>query len=51
MDMMKNRKGRVKILEANAQWFGVTYKEDKADAVKKINQLVEAGLYPAKLFK
>ncbi len=51
MDMMKNKEGRVKIIEANAQWFGVTYKEDKADAVQKINQLVEAGLYPAKLWK
>ena len=32
------------------KWFGVTYKEDKVDVVNAINNLVESGVYPAKLF-
>ncbi len=51
MDMMKNNKGRVKVLETNAQWFGVTYKEDKPIAIQKINNLVKAGNYPDNLWK
>jgi dTDP-glucose pyrophosphorylase len=41
---------KVKVLPANSQWFGVTYKEDRADAVKKIDTLVSSGVYPASLW-
>lgn len=51
MDMMKENKGRVKVLETSAQWFGVTYKEDKASAIEKINTLVKSGIYPDNLWK
>jgi len=51
MDMMKENKGRVKVLETSARWFGVTYKDDKASAIQKINELVEAGVYPNNLWK
>lgn len=50
MDMMQNNKGRIKVLETAAEWFGVTYKEDKASAIEKINQLIAAGRYPKKLW-
>lgn len=49
-DLVKEKKARVKVLETRDKWFGVTYKEDKEAVVKAINRLIEAGLYPNKLF-
>jgi len=45
-------KGIIKIraLDANSDWFGVTYKEDKEAAIKKIEELTAKGVYPAKLW-
>ncbi len=40
----------VKVFGTTAQWFGVTYKEDKVAAVNKLNALIEAGKYPADLW-
>ena len=41
---------KVKVLDTTSKWFGVTYQEDRQGVVDKINALVEAGEYPAKLF-
>lgn len=41
---------RVKVLTSDADWFGVTYKEDKPHVVKRINDLVDKGIYPSKLW-
>ena len=41
---------KVKVLSANSDWFGVTYKEDKEAAVKKIDELTASGAYPAPLW-
>jgi dTDP-glucose pyrophosphorylase len=41
---------KVKVLSANSDWFGVTYKEDREAAVKKIDELVAGGVYPAPLW-
>lgn len=43
-------KTKVKVLESDAQWFGVTYKEDKEKAIKAIGKLIEKGTYPSKLW-
>ena len=40
----------VKVLKSAAQWFGVTYREDKEKAAKAILELVEKGVYPSKLW-
>lgn len=40
----------LKVLTCNAQWFGVTYKEDKPDVEAKIRKLIREGVYPAKLW-
>jgi len=40
----------IKVLETGGKWFGVTYQEDKPFVVDSINNMVEAGIYPAKLF-
>ncbi|WP_321333264.1 nucleotidyltransferase [uncultured Bacteroides sp.] len=41
---------RVKVLDTISKWFGVTYAEDRQGVVDKIQALVDAGEYPAKLF-
>ena len=40
----------VEVLDTNSKWFGVTYPEDRQSVVDKIQALVDAGEYPAKLF-
>ena len=42
---------RVKVLDTTAVWYGVTYKEDKEKVVESIKDLVDAGVYPAGLWK
>ncbi|GHV51662.1 nucleotidyltransferase [Spirochaetia bacterium] len=42
---------RIKALEADSHWFGVTYKEDREAAIKCIAELTAAGKYPAALWK
>ena len=48
--LVKSNKAKVKVLTSEDSWFGVTYQEDKADVQAKLNKLIEAGKYPAKLF-
>ncbi|MCL2044632.1 MAG: hypothetical protein FWG89_10895 [Treponema sp.] len=40
----------IKTLQANSEWFGVTYREDREMAVKKLAALTEAGVYPSSLW-
>ncbi|MBN1200127.1 MAG: nucleotidyltransferase, partial [Bacteroidales bacterium] len=49
-DMISEKMATVKVLKADSPWFGVTYKEDKPRVIARINQLIEAGAYPEKLF-
>jgi len=48
--LIGNNLAKVKCLGTNAEWFGVTYKEDKDKAVAKMAELISAGAYPGKLF-
>ena len=41
----------LKVLETDAQWFGVTYREDRPFVVDKIKSLIAAGEYPENLWK
>jgi len=41
---------KVKVLTANSNWFGVTYKEDREAAIKKIDELTTGGVYPSSLW-
>jgi len=41
---------KIKALNANSDWFGVTYQEDRELAVGKITELTAAGIYPASLW-
>lgn len=49
-ELITKGKARVKVLDTTSKWFGVTYAEDRQSVVDKIQALVDAGEYPAKLF-
>jgi dTDP-glucose pyrophosphorylase len=49
-DLIVDGVARVKVLDTTSKWFGVTYAEDRASVVAKIQELVIQGEYPAKLF-
>ena len=40
----------VRVLDTTSKWFGVTYAADREDTVKRIQKLIDEGVYPAKLF-
>jgi choline kinase len=42
---------KVKVLTANSDWFGVTYKEDREAAIEKIKKLISLNVYPELLWK
>jgi NDP-sugar pyrophosphorylase family protein len=51
MEMMEQSIGSIQILRSDAQWFGVTYREDKEAAVARILQEIAAGNYPENLWQ
>ena len=42
---------RVKCLRSPDVWFGVTYREDRAEAERRIAALIRDGVYPAQLWQ
>lgn len=50
-EMIKQKRGRVKIVSGGNTWFGVTYKEDKQEVSGKILSLVKSGIYPQRLWQ
>lgn len=49
-ELIRLGKGKVHIIPGGTTWFGVTYQEDKEAVSKKINDLIEAGVYPERLW-
>ena len=49
-DLIKAGKATCQVLDTPAKWFGVTYADDRQMVVDKIQALVDAGVYPNKLF-
>ena len=49
-ELIVNGKATVEVLDTTAKWFGVTYAADRQGVVDKINALIAAGEYPAKLW-
>jgi len=47
---IKRKITEVKVLHADSDWFGVTYKEDKETAIKKLGELISSGVYPDSLW-
>lgn len=46
--LIRDGKATVKVLKTSAQWFGVTYKEDKPVIMNAISKMTNDGLYPVK---
>lgn len=42
---------KVKVLETNSKWYGVTYKEDKESVLNAIKQMIDDKKYPYYLWK
>ena len=49
-DLVSSGKATVKVLDTSSKWFGVTYAEDRAQVVLRLNELINNGVYPKKLF-
>lgn len=49
-NLLNKSEARVKVLTSEAEWFGVTYKEDKETTIQKISELVTNNYYPKKLW-
>jgi len=47
---MRTGQARVRVLRTDAQWFGVTYQEDRATAQRAVRELVALGHYPERLW-
>lgn len=51
MNRLKERgAARMQVLRSDAEWFGVTYRQDRPDVVARIQSLVDQGKYPASLW-
>lgn len=48
--LIKGDASSVKVLESHDRWFGVTYKEDKAETVLRVKEMIEEGRYPESLW-
>lgn len=47
---IKNENAVIKVIPTDAQWFGVTYKEDAPDVKKSLHNLIASGEYPTSLW-
>lgn len=49
-DMIAAGLATCRVLDTPSRWFGVTYPEDRPQVVMKINNMINKGIYPEKLF-
>ena len=50
-NLIQNKLEEIHVLRSNASWFGVTYKQDKPEVKRKINELINSEIYPSHLFE
>ena len=48
--LVSSGEGDCRVLETTANWFGITYPEDKPDSVRQIRKLIDEGAYPEALW-
>lgn len=46
-ELIQSDRATAKVLQTSAQWYGVTYQEDKPVVVAALRRMTEQGLYPA----
>lgn len=49
-DLVQEKRARVKVLASDEQWFGMTYKADRPRVQQAIRTLIDAGVYPERLW-
>lgn len=49
-EILRSDKASLEVLKSDAQWFGVTYKEDKGIVEAAIGRLKKQGVYPENLW-
>jgi dTDP-glucose pyrophosphorylase len=49
--LIKSSELKVKVLNTNSSWFGVTYPEDKPSVMQSIKDLIDKGVYPKNLWQ
>lgn len=49
--LIQEGKARVKVLETNDKWYGVTYREDRDAVAAAFRAMHESGLYPSPLLR
>ncbi|MDD7740320.1 MAG: nucleotidyltransferase [Fusicatenibacter sp.] len=50
-ELLHQGRAQVKVLPTTAEWFGVTYQEDKASVVQAFRKLIDEGVYSEKLYE
>jgi dTDP-glucose pyrophosphorylase len=49
-ELIKSGEARVKVLQSADEWFGITYRDDRTQAVEKIHRLIKDGHFPRRLW-
>ena len=49
-ELIDEQKASVKVLSSAAEWFGVTYKEDRSFVVDRLKKLTAEGVYPSPIW-
>lgn len=49
-ELIKSGTSTFKVLDCDAKWFGVTYKEDRPSVVVRFEQLTKDGIYPRNIW-
>ncbi len=49
--LIKEGKASTKIINTDAKWFGITYREDRPLVQESLNKLINTGVYPKNLWK
>ncbi len=50
-ELIAEGRADVRVLETDAKWYGVTYREDKAQIEAAVKNMISAGKYPERLWK
>ncbi len=48
--LVSSKEVRMKVIESDSEWFGVTYKEDREDVQKRLSNLICQSIYPENLW-
>ena len=50
-ELIQGKQAEVKVLTTDAQWYGVTYQEDRQGVVSHLQEQTNKGIYPSPLWK